>query len=296
MQVPQSVQRYFQQIRPLSACDAEDGRIVGRMLKDLVESKPKDLAHAIRTFANNTAMLRESGFRHIGVMLEHLLTADAPGGAVSDSAIVALDPSSVMKKHAIAIGGVIASSVGRSHAPGTALKMIVESHPVLRAVTLGHVWFVPMLEVLTAREVASRRSLFERRSSSIATAEVHVAAKVNNAAQDGADEASSFSSAVTASPHAVRVCPCHPRIWLRTACLPRGALHGFLLSTAGGACGCVRERGCRRHALEPRTKLGGDARGWAGCTTDSRVRVRRRPIVLILDPCMRPDQVRSQLD
>jgi hypothetical protein len=223
MQVPQSVQRYFQQIRPLSACDAEDGRIVGRMLKDLVESKPKDLAHAIRTFANNTAMLRESGFRHIGVMLEHLLTADAPGGAVSDSAIVALDPSSVMKKHAIAIGGVIASSVRRSHMPRTALKRIVESHPVLRAVTLGHVWFVPMLEVLTAREVASRRSLFVRRSSSIATAEFHSDADVDIAAQDGADEASSFSSAVTALPHVcVRACASHAlgcaRPAFRTAC------------------------------------------------------------------------------
>ena len=205
MQVPQSVQRYFQQIRPLSACDAEDGRIVGRMLKKLVESKPKDLAHALRTFANNTAMLRDSGFRHIGVMLEHLLLADASGVAVSDAAIMALDPSSVTENQAIAIGGIIASSVRRSHMPRTALKRIVESHPVLRAVTLGHEWFVPMLEVLTAREVASRPSLFVRRSSSIATAEVHVAAKVNNAAQDGADVAGSFSSAVTASPHA-RVC------------------------------------------------------------------------------------------
>ena len=230
MQVPQSVQRYFQQIRPLSACDAEDGRIVGRMLKDLVESKPKDLAHAIRTFANNTAMLRESGFRHIGVMLEHLLTADAPGGAVSDSAIVALDPSSVMKKHAIAIGGVIASSVRRSHMPRTALKRIVESHPVLRAVTLGHKWFVPMLEVLTAREVASRRSLFVRRSSSIATTEVHNDAGVDIAAQDGADEASSFSSAVTVSPPCLCARQCQQRIWLRTACLPCGVLHGPALN------------------------------------------------------------------
>ena len=120
MQVPKSTQRYFQQIRPLSACDAEDGRIVGRMLKDLVESKPKDLAHAIRAFASNTAMLRESGFRHIGVMLEHLLTADAQGGAVGDAAIVALDRSSVTENQAIAIGGAIAQSVRRSHVPATA--------------------------------------------------------------------------------------------------------------------------------------------------------------------------------
>ncbi len=42
-----------------------------------------------------------------------------------------------------------------------------------------------------------------RRSSSIATAEFHSLsdADVDIAAQDGADEASSFSSAVTASPH-----------------------------------------------------------------------------------------------
>jgi hypothetical protein len=191
------------------------------MLKKLVESKPKDLAHAIRTFVNNTAMLRESGFRHIGVMLEHVLLADASGGAVSDAAIVALDPSSVTKKHAIAIGGVIASSVRRSHVPRTALKRIVESHPVLRAVTLGHVWFVPMLEALTAREVASRRSLFVRRSSSIATAEFHGDAGVDIAAQDGADEASSFSSAVTALPH---------------ACVCARAIHAF---------------GCARPAFRP---------------------------------------------
>jgi hypothetical protein len=127
-------------------------------------------------------------------MLEHLLIADASGGAVNDAAIVALNPSSVTEKQAIAIGGVIAWSIRRSHVPRTALKRIVESHPVLRAMTLGHVWFGPMLEVLTAREVASRPSLFVRlsmgRSSSIATAKVH------SAAQNGADEAGSFSSAV----------------------------------------------------------------------------------------------------
>jgi len=169
MQVPQSMQRYFQQIRPLSACDAEDGRIVGRMLKDLVESKPKDLAHAIRAFASNTAMLRESGFRHIGVMLEHLLTADAdaPGGAVGDAAIVALDRSSVTEKQAIAIGGAIAQSVRRSHLPAKAVRKVVNSHAVLRAMKSGFAWFVPMLEVLVAPKVASRRSTVMRRLSSL---------------------------------------------------------------------------------------------------------------------------------
>ena len=160
------MQRYFQQIRPLSACDAEDGRIVGRMLKELVESKPKDLTHAIRTFANNTAMLRESGFRHIGVMLEHLLTADATGEAVSDAAIVALDRSSVTEEQAIAIGGAIAQSVRRSHVPATAVRKVLNSHAVLRAMNSDFVWFVPMLEVLVAQKVAdSGRSTMMRRLS-----------------------------------------------------------------------------------------------------------------------------------
>jgi hypothetical protein len=157
MQAPQSMQRYFQQVRPLSACDAEDGRIVGRMLTDLVDRKrkPKDLAHAIRTFANNTAMLRESGFRHIGVMLVHLLMADAPGRAVNGAATAVLDPSSVTEQQAIAIGSAIASSVCQSHVPATALKRIVMSHPVLQAMTLGHAWFFPMLELLTAHRCPS---------------------------------------------------------------------------------------------------------------------------------------------
>jgi hypothetical protein len=169
MQVPQSTQRYFQQIRPLSACDAEDGRVVGRMLKDLVESKPKDLAHAIRTFANSTAMLRESGFRHIGVMLEYLLLADAPSGAVCDTALVALDRSSATEQQAIAIGGAVASIVRRSHVPATAVRKVVNSHAVLRAMNSDFVWFVPMLEVLVAQKVAakSRRSTLMRRMSSL---------------------------------------------------------------------------------------------------------------------------------
>ena len=169
MSLVKTQQVYFQSIRPLSACDAEDGRIVGRMLNDLVESKPKDLTHAIRTFASNTAMLRESGFRHIGVMLEHLLTADAdaPGGAVGDAAIVALDRSSVTEKQAIAIGGAIAQSVRRSHLPATAVRKVVNSHAVLRAMKSGFAWFVPMLEVLVAPKVASRRSTVMRRLSSL---------------------------------------------------------------------------------------------------------------------------------
>ena len=195
MSLVETQQVYFQSIRPLSACDAEDGRIVGRMLKDLVESKPKDLAHAIRTFANNTAMLRESGFRHIGVMLEHLLLPDAPSGAVCDTAIVALDRSSVTEKQAIAIGGAIAQSVRRSHLPAKAVRKVVNSHAVLRAMKSGFAWFVPMLEVLVAPKVAESRRFTETRRLGSLVKRPSVA-PMGGQSDGGEDDASGFSSVV----------------------------------------------------------------------------------------------------
>jgi hypothetical protein len=212
MQVPQSMQRYFQQIRPLSACDAEDGRIVGRMLKDLVESKPKHLAHAIRTFANNTAMLRVSGFRHIGVMLEHLLTADAPGGAVNDAAIAALDPSLLTEKQAIAIGSAIASSVHQAHALAAGLKKVVKSHGVLQAMKSEYAWFMPMLERIMAHKAAERRGLAvmnrlrSMRSSIAPVAPIDVTSDA-----DAADGESGFSSVVRLGAQ-----------WAPTRCVPTG--------------------------------------------------------------------------
>jgi hypothetical protein len=101
-------------------------------------------------------------------MLEHLLLADALGGAVCDTALVALDRSSVTEQQAIAIGGAVASIVRRSHVPATAVRKVVNSHAVLRAMKSDFVWFVPMLEVLVAqRRVVSGRSTLMRRLSSL---------------------------------------------------------------------------------------------------------------------------------
>ncbi len=44
--MPATLQKYFQQILPLEKCDAEDGRVVGQLLVDLVNSNPKE-KHAI---------------------------------------------------------------------------------------------------------------------------------------------------------------------------------------------------------------------------------------------------------
>jgi hypothetical protein len=182
--VPQNLQRYFQHIRPLSECDAEDGRVVGHMLLDLVQNNLKDLAHAIRLFANRTSMLRQCSCRHLGAMHARLLSADARAEFDDAAAIVVLGPSALTGKQATAIGSVIASSVRRSHAPAAALKQVVQSHAVLQAMKSRYAWFVPMLEVITACKAAELRrpSLMEQLS-------LIVQAKV-------ADEESSFSSVV----------------------------------------------------------------------------------------------------
>jgi hypothetical protein len=192
-------QCYFQQLRPLSLCDADDGRVVGHMLLDLVRSKPKDPAHSIRTFVNRTAMLRECGFCHIGAMLAQLLNADAgQGGSDHRATIMALSPSAVTEQQAAAIGSAIASSTRHSHVPATALKKVLQSHEVLRAMKSGYVWFVPMLEVITAFEAAEPRgSSWMKRLSSIAPAKGPSLVVTDETLHaDGADEERIFSSVV----------------------------------------------------------------------------------------------------
>jgi hypothetical protein len=169
MHPPKTYQLYWQHLCPLRECDEDDGRVVGHLLRDLVESKPKDLAHAVRTFANRTTMLRECGFRHIGAMLASLLSsmsAGTQGGPDNFTAIVALDPSSVTEKQAIAFGHGIVSVVRQSHVPATALQRVVESHQVLRSMKTFH-WFVPMLEVITvqAADLLRRSADVLRRST-----------------------------------------------------------------------------------------------------------------------------------
>jgi hypothetical protein len=202
MRNPELSQRYFQHIRPLSECDAEDGRVVGHLLAVLVEGNPKDLAHAVRTFVNRTAMLRECSFCHIGAMLVHMLAAADAQGSSNQAAIVAADPASVTEKQAMALGIAIASSVQQYHMPGTALHRVVTSHAALRAMKSRYVWFVPMLEVLTARKstpsTETRRSTVIRRFSAIiAVDDASSAARVDATSNaDGADAGRSFSFAV----------------------------------------------------------------------------------------------------
>jgi hypothetical protein len=197
-------QRYFQQIRPIAKCDAEDGRVVGHMLHDLVSSEPKDPPRAIREFAHRTAMLRECGLAHIGDMLARLLSADVQGksydgtSAIPSTPVrttaVGLDPSSLTEEQAIAIGAAIALSVRQADMPATGLKRVVKSHAVLRAMNSKYLWFAPMLETIMAHKAEEPRgSLLMKRLSSRLTS---VAPSDAASSADGAEEESSFFSVV----------------------------------------------------------------------------------------------------
>jgi hypothetical protein len=199
MHPPKTYVLYWQQLRPIAECDADDGRVVGRLLLDLVDSKPTDLAHEIRTFANRMAMLRECSCSHIGAMLVHLLTVEVQSGPdENDSASVVLSPSSVTEEQAIAIGRAIASSVKRSDMPATALRRLLQSNSVLRAMKSQYVWFFPMLEVLTDDEAPQGRgSVLQemKRLSTILTTKSNVApSDVSHITSDA--EEINFSSVV----------------------------------------------------------------------------------------------------
>jgi hypothetical protein len=202
---PARQQLYFQQILPLANCDAEDGRVVGHMLHDLVSSNPKDLARSIREFADRTAMLRECGLAHIGDMLARLLSAvDGQGGHGNDTTAIpstpvvttalGLDPSSLTEKQAIAIGSAISSSVHRAHALAAGLNKVIKSHGVLQAMKSEYAWFVPMLEVVMAHKGAQHRGsmVMKRLRSSISP----VTSSDVASHADAAEEESGFSSVV----------------------------------------------------------------------------------------------------
>ena len=214
--VPATMQRYFQQILPLSKCDAGDGRVVGQLLVDLVSKNPKDLAREIRELADCTAMLRDCGFAHIGDMLARLLSADVQGVPDDDAtaipstpfmtAAIGLDPSSLTEKQAIAVGCAIASCVHEAHMLAAGLKRVTKSHAVLQAMKSEHNWFMPMLEAIMAHKAAERRgSVVVNRLRSIISPVASIDVAVH---ADAADEESGFSSVVRLGAHGPRLAVC----------------------------------------------------------------------------------------
>ena len=269
--VPVTLLEYFQQVRPLAKCDAGDGRVVGQLLVDLVSSNPKDLPHAIREFAYRTAMLRDSGFAHIGEMLARLLRTDVQGVPDDDTTAIpsptvataavasilapsthsdsehmpqqeaACDPASVTVEQAAAIGSMVAMSLRSTHMPATAIMKVVNKNAVLRTMKSSYVWFVPMLEVLTVHKAKqARRSTLGKRLSSIVAAE----ASSCNVEADEADEERSFSSVVWLNAHTLGASTgLFPLFGLRAQ-----QCHTRHRRSGAGACGCPCDRGRRRTA------------------------------------------------
>jgi hypothetical protein len=173
--VPRTLQLYFQQLRPLSECSADDGQVIGHMLMDLMEGKPKDVRLAILKFANRTAMLRECSFLHIGEMLVSLLMftpqSDSKPSLAQATALAT-------EEEASRIGSALASTIHSSRTTAEAVETALRLHAVLRTTTSAHVWFVPMVEAmaermsagaarpLTAAHFGHRRSWMHRPSSS----------------------------------------------------------------------------------------------------------------------------------
>ena len=167
MYLPKTAQLYFQQLLPLSECNAEDGRVVGCWLAELVESRPDDLAHAIRTFSNRMAMLRECGFR-IGAFLVALTAPDQTAESAATVTQGPVSPATTTDEQAAAIGRALRTAIdqalaaaadktvtfrgpwspraaGQSAAP---VRAAASSHSVLRTMMSSHLWFLPMLEAL----------------------------------------------------------------------------------------------------------------------------------------------------
>jgi len=215
-----TLQAYFQQCWPISQCGAEDGRVVGLMLADLVNSKPKDLARAIREFADRTAMLRDCGFAHIGEMLARSLSADVQTRPDDDATAIPSTPrtaaaggpnrSALTAQQAIAIGWAIASIVHEAHSLAAGLNKVVQSHGALQAMKSEYAWFMPMLEVAMAHKAAQLRgsavmnrfrSIRGRSFSPVASSDVALHA-------DAANEESGFSSVVRLGAHGPRLAVC----------------------------------------------------------------------------------------
>jgi hypothetical protein len=172
-----SLQLYFQQILPLAKCGADDGRVVGHLLVDLLKRKPKDLAHAIREFADRVAMLRECGLHHIGDFLAALFTITTTAEPAPSTAVepIIQDPACVSVEQAAAIGRII---VERARS-GVPLLQIVELHSVTRKMKSRYPWFVPMLEVLLAETAGTPLQSIGKRFSATVSPQAMVPNPLN---------------------------------------------------------------------------------------------------------------------
>ena len=115
--------------------------------------------HALRTFVQRTAMLRNSGFPHVAAMLVAIATSDH---SVADlhAGHAHEDPALVTEAEATTIGGTFAAMLAGSPTPSPvgAVGALAQGFEAVSALCRKYSWFAPMLEVAAQRLLGTRGS------------------------------------------------------------------------------------------------------------------------------------------
>jgi hypothetical protein len=172
----------------------EDGRIIGQLLLDVVDDKPEHLAHAIRNFVNRTAMLRECGCRHIGLMLVELTCPRLPSPSADDASVESIVESiqvgnlgALTEGQAASIGRLLSSRTRSTHSSSSmaaTVVNVVRSIAPLHKLASTYDWFVPMLETIARSKAKSgkRQSLLQH-----VTTRTHSSSAVVPSAHEGGE-------------------------------------------------------------------------------------------------------------
>ena len=102
-----NVQSYFQQMRALEECVAEDGTSIGMMLVDTADcaaGTESTRAGILRDFMMHTVMLKDCDFRLLDAMLVAVIISNAGSTQQDMHAVLRLDPTTLTEKDAIVIG------------------------------------------------------------------------------------------------------------------------------------------------------------------------------------------------
>ena len=101
------VQSYFQQMRPLDECVAEDGIAIGMMLVDTADcaaGTESTRVGILRDFMMHTVMLKDCDFRLLDAMLVAVIISNAGSTQQGMHAVLRLDPTTLTEKDATVIG------------------------------------------------------------------------------------------------------------------------------------------------------------------------------------------------
>ncbi len=171
MRLPYALQAYFMHIHeglPSTGYSAEDGRIVGSLLMDVVKytgkvrmsKEAKRLQAAeIAKFAMRTAMLDNAPLGHVCDMLTKMLASNwHPVGEVATT-----DPALITQAEAIAIGKSCKAIRLRHLHAHTSVDELLHRYVALRTFSQGNAWFGPLLETIILRQTqASKLDRFSK--------------------------------------------------------------------------------------------------------------------------------------